>query len=165
MKASNTSNKFNDDHLNYKTNDSSYACNPNPQFYLKNPPYQSQPPNEEKTKNVKEVAEFSITNNLLEKINVYLIGFEGDTNKYFQLLTENFRFLKKIDTNFKNVENDIKIENPSLAITLSLDYLGRLQDQWGRITEYIYKETGKIITKILVFKEILRWKSRNCEIN
>ena len=82
-------------------------------------------------------------------MNFYLIGYEDDTKKYFKALTENFKFLKKIDTDFKNIKKDLQIKKPALAITLSLDYLGRLEDFWERVTNFIYEETGKIIHFLL----------------
>ena len=83
---------------------------------------------------------------------------------YFKLMKDNFKFLKEIDTNFKKFKQDIIIEKPSLAITLSLDYLGRPPDNWSEVTNFIYEQSGN--NYLLFFEFILiffRWKSRYCE--
>ena len=94
-----------------------------------------------------EKPEFSLDDPLINSINFYLIGYKDDTEAYFKIMKEKFNFLKEINTNFKNLKNDIlsnviSFEKPCLAITLSLDYLGRAPDKWSEITNFIYEKSG-----------------------
>ena len=114
--------------------------------------------NEEKSE---PVSEFHISDPLLEKINVYLIGYKADTEAYFSALIEKFPFLKMINTNFRDIERDVnsdvmKIENPSLAITLSMDFNNRLPDYFGKSTQFLLDYTGHYYrSKVYIFKFII----------
>ena len=82
----------------------------------------------------------------IEKINFYIIGLKTDMKKYFELLKENFKFIKEIETDYRDLKeklNSQKLIRPCLAITFSPEYAaGRINQDWEQITKLIMEQTG-----------------------
>ena len=82
----------------------------------------------------------------IQKINIYLIGCKSDMVKYFDLLEENYKFIKEIDTDYRGLKEKLSsqklIEKPCLAITISPEYSGRIDPVWDSMTGLIMQQTG-----------------------
>ena len=118
-----------------------YNKNNNWDYNIHYNPHQNQKNNHNLTETpIKQPeSEFFIDEKEFGDLNFFLIGFRLDFEGYFSVLLENFKFLKPINSEFKDVNDFKTIKKPCLAITLSLDYSGRgATDIWGKLTENIY---------------------------
>ena len=111
-----------------------------------------------------------IVDTLLEKINVYLIGFKPDMKKYFELLKENFKFINEIETDYSDLKEKLNnqklINNPCLAITISPEYTCRINPEWELITKLIMEQTGFLKYLKFISKKLnSRWKQHNYQID
>lgn len=89
------------------------------------------------------IPNFSILDPFLNKLNVYLIGHQDDMKIYFEILKDNFTFIKEINTSYEEeIFKNLNIINPSIVFTFSPDYLGRCKNNWDTITKGIFERSG-----------------------
>lgn len=121
------------------TNQNTYQ-NPYQNLYQNRPSANNLP--SAKIETIEKIEEDLFDKATLQKLNIYLLGFKADTQTCFSAFDEErFKFIKALDLNLTYPLN-LEIQNPSLAISFSLDYLGRPPDQYSKNTEQILKWTG-----------------------